>query len=116
MVTCDDIIALSNQREVQKMNGFTMLAESYRKAVEQGKIDKQTADKETRILDFLATCDTDDFCRLFDSSAFNEITKSYVRKAVAELTDEGTLDDEQAVAVRNRVSLLFDERTAKEVL
>ena len=56
------------------MNGYEMMADSYRQLVKQGKIDKETADKEIRIYDFLATCDTEDICRMVDSSAFNDIT------------------------------------------
>lgn len=96
------------------MNGFRLMADSYRKAAEEGKISKEQAEKECRIFDFLATCDHDDICRLFDSSAFNEIAKSYLRIAVRELVAEGTIDEDQAVAVRNRFSLLFDEKQADE--
>lgn len=54
------------------MNGYSLMAESYKKAVEQGKMDKKEADKLIRIYDFLATCDDEDKSRLVDSSAFNE--------------------------------------------
>ena len=98
------------------MNGFTLLSDSYKKALSQGQISKEEADKKCRVYDFLATCDDDDFCNMFDSSAFNEIAKSYMRLAVRELADEGTIDEEQAKAVRNRFSLLFDEKQAHEVI
>ena len=98
------------------MNGFTLLADAQRKAVEKGLISKEESDKKCRVYDFLATCDQEDFCNMFDSSAFNEISKSYMRLAVKELTDEGTIDEEQAKAVRNRFSLLFDEKQAHEVI
>ena len=98
------------------MNGFQLTSDSYRKAAEQGKISKNYADKKCKVLDFLATCDDEDICNMFDSSAFNEIAKSYLRIAVRELTDEGTIDEEQAQAVRNRFSLLFDEKQAHEVI
>lgn len=98
------------------MNGFKLLAESYRKAAEQGVISKVEADKQCRVLDFLGTCDDEDICTMFDSSAFNEIAKSYMRQAVKELVSEGTLDEDQGQAVRNRFSLLFDEKKAKEVI
>ena len=98
------------------MNGFKLMSESYRKAAEQGKITQERADKECRIYDFLAACDQEDICSMFDSSAFNDIAKSYMRLAVKELTEEGTIDEEQARAVRNRFSLLFDEKQAHEVI
>ena len=98
------------------MNGFQLLADAQKKAVERGLIGREEAEKKCKVYDFLATCDQEDFCNMFDSSAFNEIAKSYMRLAVSELTDEGTIDEEQARAVRNRFSLLFDEKKAKEVL
>ena len=98
------------------MNGFTILSDSYKKALSQGQISREEAEKKCRVYDFLATCDQEDFCNLFDSSAFNEIAKSYLRIAVRELTDEGTIDEEQAQAVRNGYSLLFSEKQAHEVI
>ena len=47
---------------------------------------------------------------MFDSSAFNEIAKSYMKLAVRKLTDEGIIDEEQAKAVWNKFNLLFDEK------
>lgn len=83
---------------------------------QKSDIELLAAEKKCRVYDFLATCDQEDFCNMFDSSAFNEISKSYMRLAVKELTDEGTIDEEQAKAVRNRFSLLFDEKQAHEVI
>ena len=97
------------------MNGFKLMAESYRKLVAEGKISQKEAEKSCKIFDFLGACEQDDIYALFDSSAFNEIAKSYMRLAVKELVDEGKLDEEQGKAVRNRFSLLFDEKKAKEV-
>ena len=96
------------------MNGFQLTADSYRKAAEQGKISKEYADKECKVLDFRATWDDTENYNMFDSAAFNEIAKSYMRIAVRELVDEGVLENDQAKAVKNRYSLLFDEKTAKE--
>lgn len=97
------------------MNGFVLMADSYRKAAEQGAITQEEAEKKCKAFDFLGACDQEDFYNLFDSSAFNEITKCYMRLAVSELVSDGTLDEEQGRAVRNRFSLLFDEKRAKEV-
>lgn len=98
------------------MNGFTMIADGYRKAAVEGKMDKAKAEKKARIYDFLGSCDHDDFCELFDSTAFNEIAKNYMRLTVRRLTDQGTIDEEQARAVRNTYSMLFEDMTAREII
>ena len=64
------------------MNGYSIIADNYRHLMEQGKISKETAEKEIRIYEFLATCDETDKCIMVDSSAFNDIIKAYLRMAV----------------------------------
>lgn len=97
------------------MNGFVLMADSYRKAAGEGKINADEAEKKARIYDFLGTCDTDDLYTLFDSTAFNEIAKDYMRAAVKRLIGNGTIDEEQGAAVRNEYTFMFSEKTAKEV-
>ena len=97
------------------MNGYSLMAESYAKASIEGKIPQDEATKKVKVFSFLASCDQDDIFTLFDSTAFNEVVMSYIRKAVAELVDEDTLTDEEARAVRNRVRTLFSEKTAQEI-
>ena len=94
------------------MNGFTMMADSYRLLMKQGKIDKETAEKEIRIYEFLATCDTDDFCRMVDSSAFNDIIRGYVALAV----ENAGIDEKSQKKVEAQMYRIFDEKQAKEVL
>lgn len=94
------------------MNGYEMMAESYRQLAKQGKIDKETADKEIRVYDFLATCDSDDLCRMVDSSAFNDIIRAYVEKAVK----NADIDEDSRNKVVGQLRWLFDEKTAKQVL
>lgn len=98
-----------------KMNGFAMMSDSYRKLIEQGKIEKEIAEKEIRIYDFLATCTDDDFCRMIDSTAFNEIIRTFCRKAIRNAKVD---EDERMIenAIMNELRWLFDEKTAKEVL
>lgn len=98
------------------MNGFKIMADGYRKAVSEGKINKDQADKNIRVLDFLGFCDQDDIYKLFDSGAFNEIAKSYMNLAVKELINEAVIDEKQGEAVRSRFSLLFDEKKAKQII
>mgnify|MGYP000472430083 FL=1 len=94
------------------MNGYEMMADSYRQLVKQGKIDKETADREIRVYDFLATCDSDDLCRMVDSSAFNDIIRAYLKMAV----QSADIDEDSRNKVVGQLRWLFDEKTAKQAL
>lgn len=94
------------------MNGYEMMADSYRQLVKQGKIDKETADREIRVYDFLATCDSDDLCRMVDSSAFNDIIRAYLKMAV----QSADIDEDSRNKVVGQLRWMFDEKTAKQVL
>lgn len=94
------------------MNGYEMMADSYRRLVKQEKIDKETADREIRVYDFLATCDSDDLCRMVDSSAFNDIIRAYLKMAV----QSADIDEDAREKVVVQLRWLFDEKTAKQVL
>lgn len=96
-------------------NGFAMMADSYQKAAGEGKINKEQAEKKARVYNFLATCDTDDLYTLFDSTAFNGVARGYMRAAVKHLIANKTIDEEQGAAVRNEYTILFSEKTAKEI-
>lgn len=94
------------------MNGYEMMADSYRQLVKQGKIDKETADRGIRVYDFLATCNSDDLCRMVDSSAFNDIIRAYLKMAV----QSADIDEDSRNKVVGQLRWLFDEKTAKQVL
>lgn len=94
------------------MNGYEMMADSYRQLVKQGKIDKETADREIRVYDFLATCNSDDLCRMVDSSAFNDIIRAYLKTAV----QSADIDEDAREKVVGQLRWLFDEKTAKQAL
>lgn len=90
------------------MNGFNLMADSIR------KVDGN--EKKAKVYDYLATCDQDDIYTLFDSTAFNEVSKQYLRVALKRLTDSGTITEEQATAVRNEVARLYEDKTAREIM
>lgn len=94
------------------MNGYTLMAESYKKLMEQGKIEKEVAEKEVRIYEFLATCDTDDLCSMVDSSAFNDIIRAFCKMAV----DNADIDEDSKEKVIGQLRWIFDEKSAKDVL
>lgn len=85
------------------MNGYTLMADTYKKAAEEGKITQEEAAKKIRIYDFLATCDTEDKQILYSSSAFNDFMRSEISITIDELKDEGILTDKQAPIVRSRL-------------
>lgn len=99
-------VTIEQRRRAGTMNGYHVLAEAHRKA---------GIEAEAKIYDFLAECSKEDICNLFNSSAFNEICKGYLRAAVKELTAEGTITAEQAQAVNNRFTFLLDEKIAQQV-
>lgn len=94
------------------MNGYTMMADSYRKLMNDGTIDKDSAEKSIRIYEFLATCDKDDLCQMVDSSAFNDIIRAFLKMAVV----NAELEEEQQDKVLNQLRWIFDEKSEKEVL
>lgn len=94
------------------MNGFKIMADSYRKLAEQKKVTIEEAKAEIRVYEFLADCDADDFCRLVDSSALNGIIMAYLKLAIHNSRIDGTSEDK----VINELKCLFDEKTAREVL
>lgn len=94
------------------MNGYSILADSYKKLMNEGKVEKKTAEKHICIYEFLATCDIDDLCCMVDSSAFNDIIRAFLKKAVK---DAG-IGRYERETVMNSLRYIFDEKTAKEVL
>lgn len=93
------------------MNGFALMADSYRKAAVQGEMNATEAKAKIRIFDFLATCSQDDFYFMVDSSAFNDIIRDYLRTAL----QNAEADEEMISNVMNELRWLFSEKTAKEI-
>lgn len=94
------------------MNGFSLMANSYRHLVKQGQLTEEEARRNIEIYDFLSTCNQDDFCRMVDSSAFNDIIRAFLKKAMR----GAGLDEESENRMLSELRYLFDEMSAKEVL
>lgn len=92
------------------MNGYKLSADSYRALLADGTIDRANAEKNIKVLDFLATCDSEEIQELFNSSAFNEIVKGYLKMAIANL-DLGEKIDH---ALLRELGYLFDTVPAKQ--
>ena len=94
------------------MNGYELMAESYKDLLKRGEIDKTTAEKWIRIYEFLTSCDQDDICRLVDSSAFNDVIKAYVEIA----TKRADIDQDSKEKVYDQLHYLFEDMSARQVL
>lgn len=94
------------------MNGFAIMADSYKLLVEQGEMTEEQAKRSIEIYEFLATCNQDDFCKMVDSSAFNDIIRAFLTKAIK----GAELDKKSNDRVMNELRHLFNDLSAKEVL
>lgn len=98
------------------MNGYALLAESCRNMADTGYTNGQELRRKAELYEFLATCNDDDFYTLFDSTAFNEIAKGYLHRALSDLQNDETITSEQAEAIRARYAGVFDEMQARQVV
>lgn len=94
------------------MNGYSLTAQTYRDLEKKGIYTKEKADKLVRIYEFLATCDKEDICNLFDSSAFNDITRGYILLSI----ENSSIDEKIKEEIINNSKYVFDDTAAAEVL
>lgn len=96
------------------MNGYEMMADSYRNLLEQHPDEPQEVKADlackVKALDIMANCSDSERLALFDTSAFNDVVKGYVKLAL----DNTEIEEEQRKAIVNEVSYLFDVTTANE--
>lgn len=95
------------------MNGYQMTADSYRQLLESDKsqdIDREAIQHKIKALDFLATATEEERLELFNSSAFNDVVKGYMKMAV----DNMELDKETRQGLLNELRYLFDTVTADQ--
>ena len=94
------------------MNGYIMQAETYRVLAERGQIPKEEADRKRAVYAFLETIEESQRYDLFDSSAFNDIVKAYVKLALKNTE----IDEEKTEEIMQELRWLFDTKSSKEVL
>ena len=81
------------------MNRYEEMSKTYRELAERGEISKEEAEKQCKVYNFLASCDSDDICNLFDSGAFDSFAIKYTILAVENLRYEKVINNDQAHAV-----------------
>ena len=95
------------------MNGYQMIADSYRTLLEREKdIDRASIESKIKALDFLATATEEERLELFNSGAFNEVLKAYTEVTLKNCK----LDDDTIRQVMGELNYTLDMMTAKEVL
>lgn len=98
------------EKGLNNMNGFQSIADGYKTLVKQGKVAEEDVKNEIKIYEFLATCEEDDIYRLFDSSAFNDILKCYIKKALK----SAEIDKKKTDRVMEELRWLLDTMGAKQ--
>lgn len=96
------------------MNQYKIFAETYRQGVTKGHITREEADKKCKIFDFLGNCDQDDILNLYDSSAFNEVTRAYISLALNELISDGVISTDQGQSFFYCYNEIIDGISARE--
>lgn len=86
------------------MNGFTLLADSYRQLADKDEISIEEAERAIAVYEFLGTCDQKDLYRIIDSSAFNSIIRAMVKKAV----EKADICQDSATKVLEELDYLFN--------
>ena len=88
------------------MNGYQFQADAYRKYLEQhpNEENKENMERIIKVNEFLATCTKEDIEELYSSSAFNEITKAYVKRAMQNLG----FKEKEVEAVQDEIKWLHD--------
>ena len=98
--------------EQGESNQYREQAEVYRQLLNTKKIPADNAEyieHEIKILDMIAELDIRDINSMFDTGAFNDVTKAYINKALE------ILPQEQAESVIDELNMLLDTKRAWEM-
>ena len=96
------------------MNGYQFQADAYRKYLEQhpDEENKESIERSIKVNEFLATCTKEDIVELYNTSAFNEITKAYAKKAMQNLG----FKKKEVEAVQDEIKWLHDTMGADVIV
>ncbi len=96
------------------MNGYKVIADSYRKLLEQeqGAREKEKIESTIKVYDMLSELTENEVYCIFDSGAFNDVVKGYCRKAIKMCG----LSDVACSEVMSEIGNLLSEVKAKEIL
>ena len=99
------------------MNGFKLMADGYKRILLELENDGDLEDIEEikakiKVNEFLSTCSEKERLEIYNSGAFNEITKIYVRKAMSNLEYQ----DKQILQVINEIKWLHDTIPVSEIV
>lgn len=74
-----------------------------------GKIDPKNKAKDSRINEFLESCDQDDVFIMYASGAFNAFSKQYLEIILDELISESIIDENQKKVIKKVFSFRLGE-------
>jgi diphthamide synthase (EF-2-diphthine--ammonia ligase) len=88
------------------MNGYKMIAESYRRKIESGEMQETDAiQKKLKALEYVASCDQEDLFHLVNTSAFNSIIIQYLDESLR----RANVSKETSDAVMNELMDLLSD-------
>ena len=95
------------------MNGYKLQADAIRKIVERDDdCDKEVMLSKAKVYDMLSELSQDQIYEIYNSSAFNDVTKAYAKKAMENVG----VDEEQIKEVLSEIKYLHDTVTAGEIV
>ncbi len=95
------------------MNGYKLQADAIRKIVERDDdCDKEAMLSKAKVYDMLSELSQDQIYEIYNSSAFNDVTKAYAKKAMENVG----VNEEQIKEVLSEIKYLHDTITAGEIV
>lgn len=95
------------------MNGYKLQADAIRSVVERDDdCDKEAMLSKAKVYDMLSELTQNQIYEIYNSSAFNDVTKAYAKKAMENVG----LDEDQISDVLREIKYLHDTISAGEII